>query len=676
LLRPAWTSSQATEASPSLRGAKFVPLTPTELQQKLPQLEIQKLLGQGGMGAVYLGRQLSLDRPVAVKILPQEISDDPSFADRFAREARALARLNHPQIVAVYDFGQVEGLYYLLMEYVDGVNLRQALRAGQLTPTDALAIVPQICEALQFAHDEGIVHRDIKPENILLDKKGRVKIADFGLAKLLGPQAEETGLTGTQQVMGTWNYMAPEQLRGSRDVDHRADIYSLGVVFYELLTGALPVGRFPLPSRKLGTDARLDDVVLRALEHEPEQRYQRASEVRTDLAAVAAGLNISAPPIRALPDPQPFPTPTQAWTGSEIRQKTDSEVFGHGTSSAKDWGPPEGFVGNEPHLARAGAALQIVGWLMIVLSCLPMILLVAFDEVQPSRHVPSQGSGTAPEDAHSGGAFAPAVGPVGVVPLAIWAQPTYARADLGSAEMVPTYFSILLICHAIGSLIFGAFAVKGGGCLRDLSSRAWVVTGAISVLFPVSIIWPVGLCVGVWVLSLMIRPETQMAFAAAARRRDAEQRARAAAAAREESAAHALGALVRILLRQTWFLLTLETIGWVTYLVCLVLVLSFSSQQLTGTGLPALHFHVGQPSPWFVMETARGRQHWGFVLQSWSILVAALAILALFVARRCEWARTGRVHTLLWHYVIWGLGLAGVFAFGVLAHIFFFLANR
>ncbi len=148
------------------------------------------------------------------------------------------------------------------MEYVEGVNLRQAILAGGMSPEQAFSIVPQICDALQFAHDEGIVHRDIKPENILLDKRGRVKIADFGLAKLVGATADHT-LTAEHQVMGTLRYMAPEQMEGTHAVDHRADIYSLGVVFYELLTGELPIGRFAPPSQKVQVDVRLDEVVLR-----------------------------------------------------------------------------------------------------------------------------------------------------------------------------------------------------------------------------------------------------------------------------------------------------------------------------------------------------------------------------------------------------------------------------
>jgi tRNA A-37 threonylcarbamoyl transferase component Bud32 len=289
----------ATQTSPAGSGRGFVPPSIDELADRFPQLEILELLGQGGMGAVYKARQRGLDRLVAVKILPPEISHDPAFAERFTREARALARLSHPNIVAVYDFGRTtpasspssltpapSPLYYIVMEFVDGVNLRQAIRAKTISPQQGLAVVPQICDALQFAHDEGVVHRDIKPENILVDKRGRVKIADFGLAKMLGGEPLDVALTGTHQVMGTLRYMAPEQLEGSHEVDHRADIYSLGVVFYELLTGELPLGRFAPPSKKVRIDVRLDEVVLRALEKEPALRYQQASQVKTELGAI------------------------------------------------------------------------------------------------------------------------------------------------------------------------------------------------------------------------------------------------------------------------------------------------------------------------------------------------------------------------------------------------------
>jgi predicted Ser/Thr protein kinase len=271
----------------------FQPPSVPEMAALFPQLEILSLIGKGGMGAVYKARQPGLDRIVALKILPPHAAAGPGFIERFNREARALARLNHPNIVAVYEFGQVQGLHFFIMEYVAGLNLREVEMAGRLSPAEALRIVPQICDALQFAHEEGIVHRDIKPENILLDKKGRVKIADFGIAKILsgGPDPD---LTATQGVIGTPHYMAPEQMEKPASVDHRADIFSLGVVFYEMLTGELPLGKFQSPSaRKVEVDVRLDDVVLRSLEKDPERRYQRASQVKTAVDNIASA---AAPP--------------------------------------------------------------------------------------------------------------------------------------------------------------------------------------------------------------------------------------------------------------------------------------------------------------------------------------------------------------------------------------------
>jgi serine/threonine protein kinase len=228
-LCPECLARVALGSEPAVPGTR-VPPTPTALAAQFPQLEILELLGMGGMGMVYKARQPRLDRFVALKILPITSMPDPSFGERFEREAKALAKLNHPGIVAVYDFGQTNEYYFFIMEFVDGMNLRQLIQAKTLQPRQALELVTQICTALQFAHDEKIVHRDIKPENILITKRGNVKIADFGLAKLIGSQPD-TALTASQMVMGTANYMAPEQRENSRDVDHRADIYSLGVVF-------------------------------------------------------------------------------------------------------------------------------------------------------------------------------------------------------------------------------------------------------------------------------------------------------------------------------------------------------------------------------------------------------------------------------------------------------------
>ena len=272
--------------------------TITYIAGLFPELEVIQFVGRGGMGAVYKVRQKNLDRVVALKVFLDR-PDDPEFAARFQREARALARLNHPNIVTVHDFGVRDDVHYLVMEYVDGLNLRQLTAEERLSPEMALQMVPQLCDALQYAHDNGVIHRDIKPENLLLDTNGRINIADFGLAKMTGNEFNGT-LTRTQQVMGTFNYMAPEQRERPTEVDHRADIYSLGVVIYELLTGELPIGRFQPPSAKTDVNAKLDDVVMRALEKEPDRRYQQASEFKTGFQSVGdyAPITNPVPPVK------------------------------------------------------------------------------------------------------------------------------------------------------------------------------------------------------------------------------------------------------------------------------------------------------------------------------------------------------------------------------------------
>ncbi|MEO8352453.1 MAG: serine/threonine-protein kinase, partial [Chthoniobacteraceae bacterium] len=288
--------------------------TPEELAPHFPQLEIIECLGRGGMGVVYKARQTSLGRLVALKLLAPERIGDAKFAERFAQEAKALAALNHPNIVTIYDFGQAGGFFYLLMEFVDGVNLRQAMKVGRFTPEQALAIVPPVCEALQYAHEHGIVHRDIKPENLLMDKEGRVKIADFGVAKIL--HANDPNVGGAEsQPAGTPQYMAPEQ-KDHRRTDHRADIYSLGVVLYELLTGELPADQLQPPSRKVQIDVRLDEIVLRALEKAPELRFQTASEFRTLVEAATNEIHDAAARTAHLPggvSPTAWKPPTTGW---------------------------------------------------------------------------------------------------------------------------------------------------------------------------------------------------------------------------------------------------------------------------------------------------------------------------------------------------------------------------
>ncbi|HEY1048482.1 MAG TPA: serine/threonine-protein kinase [Prosthecobacter sp.] len=266
-----------------------------KLQRLFPELEILHPLGAGGMGAVYLARQPRLDRQVALKVMRCPPGKEVGFGLRFEREAQVLARLAHPHIVAIHDFGEMDAartggapLFYILLEHVDGTDLGRRIQAGDLTPAEVLKIIPQICDGLQHAHDRGITHRDIKPANILMDAAGVVKIADFGLARIVGGTLEGEGMTGLTQTgatLGTPHYMAPEQWAQPPQVDHRADIYALGVVFYEMLTGERPGGAFSPPSRKNAQVSReFDRVVLRAMDESPARRYQQAAQVKEAVA--------------------------------------------------------------------------------------------------------------------------------------------------------------------------------------------------------------------------------------------------------------------------------------------------------------------------------------------------------------------------------------------------------
>ena len=267
---------------PSAGTGPWLPPTPEELAALLPQYRIESLLGHGGMGAVYKGTQAALDRPVAIKLLPAELAADADFIARFQREARTLAKLQHSSIVAVYDFGQTSaGHLYFVMEYVDGTDLQRILKGPGLKPEQAFMLIGQICEALHYAHQQGVIHRDIKPANILITQDGRAKVADFGLAR--PAQDEAGGLTQTHMVMGTPDYMAPEQRSGDGHPDHRADIFALGVMLYEMLTGQRPHGAFQPPSHRVQVDVRIDEVVLKALQQEPDRRYQQASEMKVDV---------------------------------------------------------------------------------------------------------------------------------------------------------------------------------------------------------------------------------------------------------------------------------------------------------------------------------------------------------------------------------------------------------
>lgn len=263
------------------------------MRERFSGYEILELLGRGGMGIVYKARQPRLDRLVAIKIIPIKKDADLEASERFLREARALASLNHPNIITVYDFGEADDLCYFVMEFVEGCNLWELVSSRSITPYEAMNITMGVCNGLQHAHDRGVVHRDIKPANILIDESGVPKIADFGLAKILTCAPGAPLLTVSGQSMGTPFYMAPEQRDQSGDVDQRADIYALGVIMYQMLTAQLPAGNVKPPSALAQIPRGLDQIVLKAMESNPEHRYQRVDEIASDIEALATAGNIS-----------------------------------------------------------------------------------------------------------------------------------------------------------------------------------------------------------------------------------------------------------------------------------------------------------------------------------------------------------------------------------------------
>ena len=285
--------------------------TPQHLSDRY---EVGEILGFGGMSEVHLARDIRLHRDVAVKVLRADLARDPSFYLRFRREAQNAAALNHPAIVAVYDTGEAETpagpLPYIVMEYVDGVTLRDIVHGdGPIPPRQAIEIIADACQALNFSHQHGIIHRDVKPANIMISKAGAVKVMDFGIARALADSGNS--VTQTSAVIGTAQYLSPEQARGET-VDSRSDVYSLGCVLYEILTGEPPfVGDSPVavayqhvredpvpPSERYdGISPELDAVVLKALAKNPENRYQTAAEMRTDLIRVHSGQAPEAPKI-------------------------------------------------------------------------------------------------------------------------------------------------------------------------------------------------------------------------------------------------------------------------------------------------------------------------------------------------------------------------------------------
>jgi len=278
----------STASSASKPSGQWQPPSLEEMQAMLPQYQFEKLLGRGGMGAVYKAVQVSLQRSVAIKVLPGDLIDDTDaqFAERFKNEARTMAKLSHPSIVDVFDFGETQtGLLYIVMEFIDGTDVLQMIASQGRLPEDyALSITAHVCDALAYAHKNGIVHRDIKPANILINQEGTVKVADFGLAKQ--NDSGQSGITKTNMAMGTPDFVAPEAFIPGVPLDGRADLYAIGVMLYQMLTGEIPRGIWTMPGMKLGTDPRFDAIIGKAMQTDREVRYQSAVDLRRDLDTI------------------------------------------------------------------------------------------------------------------------------------------------------------------------------------------------------------------------------------------------------------------------------------------------------------------------------------------------------------------------------------------------------
>lgn len=338
------------------------------LQVLLPQYEFLVLVGRGGMGAVYRAVQRSLGRSVAIKVLPADVMDDADadFVQRFRNEARTMGRMNHPGIVNVYDFGEAtddEGrvLLYFVMEYVEGTDVAQLVKTqGKLPSEHALAIAAHVCDALTYAHGQGVIHRDIKPANVLINAQGQVKVADFGLAKATDAEGK-AALTRTNMAMGTPDYVAPEALMLGVNADHRADLYAVGVMLYNMLTGEIPRGMFKLPSQKVGTDPRFDGIIRKAMESDREERFQTAGEIRQALDAILTTPLLKAgdhPEASSAAIPKALVMQEETWESTPSKHRKDA-AGPPGSPKAKGFGTSWWMVGG---LGIVGVSIAL-GWL-------------------------------------------------------------------------------------------------------------------------------------------------------------------------------------------------------------------------------------------------------------------------------------------------------------------------
>ncbi len=308
--------------SDSLDVSGFIAPEVADLAPLFPGYEIQSLIATGGMGAVYCAVQKSLDRTVALKILPLELSKDAAFCAGFEAEAKAMARLNHPNLIGVYDFGEVNGMLYIIMEFVAGQSIYHSADGIAIDPSEVIRLVMGICQGLAHAHENGIIHRDIKPSNILLDLNVQPKIGDFGLARPFERKVEEG-----EEIFGTPHYTAPEVVNSPYSVDYRADIFSVGVMLHELLTGKLPAND-PRPASLIAhCDIRFDAIIKRATQSLPASRYSSANEMANDLQAIGHAFKSSGPQTVGLGVPRPVARPRSYVAKAQKKSSSASSVF-------------------------------------------------------------------------------------------------------------------------------------------------------------------------------------------------------------------------------------------------------------------------------------------------------------------------------------------------------------
>ena len=325
---------------------------------------VLRKIGGGGMADVYLCEDLTLGRRVALKVLLQRFLDDPNFVERFRREAKAAAGLNQANLVSIYDWGEVDGTYFIVMEYVEGETLKDLVRRqGRLGGSEAVRILLQLLAALEFAHRTGIVHRDVKPQNVMLDRHGNVKVTDFGIAR-----AGDSGMTEAGSILGTAQYLAPEQAKGQR-VDERSDLYSVGIVLYEMLTGTVPfkgdsavtvalkhVNEMAAEPAQLvpGLPYALNQIVLKAIAKDPDQRYQTAEQFARDLRSAQVGGPVAA----AAFDP-----------GAEAtRLMGAGTVAGAGATSVMTGGPLAQTTGDRGRRRRRWRWVLVIVLLLLVIA--------------------------------------------------------------------------------------------------------------------------------------------------------------------------------------------------------------------------------------------------------------------------------------------------------------------